>query len=81
MLIAQGLSKKYKDFIALDESTLDIDPLASNDMIRNKETDTHISAIKTGILIHSLKSDKITLNELEKLYLEIMKTKYHAANS
>lgn len=48
--------------------------MATHDLFRAKETGTHIGIMKEGHLIHSLKSDEIKLTELEKLYLETMKT-------
>lgn len=48
--------------------------MATHDLFRAKETGTHIGIMKSGVLIHSLRSDEIKLNELEKLYLETMKT-------
>jgi len=47
--------------------------MATHDLFRAKETGTHIGIMKAGVLIHSLRSDEIKLNELEKLYLETMK--------
>ena len=52
--------------------------MATHDLFRAKETGTHIGIMRAGVLIHSLKSDEIQLNELEKLYLETMKTDRHA---
>ena len=48
--------------------------MATHDLFRAKETGTHIGIMKAGSLIHSLRSDEIKLNELEKLYLDTMKT-------
>ena len=48
--------------------------MATHDLFRAKETGTHIGIMKSGLLIHSLRSDEIKLNELEKLYLETMKS-------
>jgi len=48
--------------------------MATHDLFRAKETGTHIGIMKAGVLIHSLKSEEIKLTELEKLYLETMKT-------
>ncbi len=53
--------------------------MATHDLFRAKETGTHIGIMKEGVLIHSLKSDEIKLNELEQLYLETMKTENHVA--
>lgn len=48
--------------------------MTTHDLFRAKETGTHIGIMKAGVLIHSLKSDEIKLNELEQLYLETMNT-------
>ena len=48
--------------------------MATHDLFRAKESGTHIGIMKSGKLIHSLKSEEVTLLELEKLYLETMKT-------
>ena len=90
---------KQADNLLLDEPTSGLDPQASNDfarllkdmrennvailmathdLFRAKETGTHIGIMKSGTLIHSLKSDEIKLNELEQLYLDTMKTDNHA---
>jgi hypothetical protein len=37
--------------------------------------------MKAGVLIHSLRSDEIKLNELEQLYLETMKTDNYAISN
>lgn len=47
--------------------------MATHDLFRAKESGTHIGIMKAGKLIHSIKSDEISLTELEKLYLETMK--------
>lgn len=52
--------------------------MATHDLFRAKESGTHIGIMKAGELVHSLKSEEITLNELEKLYLETMKTTLYA---
>ncbi len=52
--------------------------MATHDLFRAKESGTHIGIMKAGKLIHSLKSDEITLTELEHLYLETMKTENYA---
>lgn len=52
--------------------------MATHDLFRAKESGTHIGIMKSGRLIHSLKSDEITLTELEQLYLETMKSEIHA---
>ncbi len=51
--------------------------MATHDLFRAKESGTHIGIMKSGQLIHSLKSDEITLTELEHLYLETMKAESH----
>jgi len=51
--------------------------MATHDLFRAKESGTHIGIMKSGKLIHSLDSDEITLTELEKLYLETMRTEQH----
>ena len=55
--------------------------MATHDLFRAKETGTHIGIMKAGVLIHSLRSDEIKLNELEQLYLETMKTESHASSN
>ncbi|NJN28852.1 MAG: ABC transporter ATP-binding protein [Cyclobacteriaceae bacterium] len=55
--------------------------MATHDLFRAKESGTHIGIMKAGKLIHSLKSDDITTAELEKLYLETMKTESYATTS
>ncbi|MDN5202745.1 ABC transporter ATP-binding protein [Fulvivirgaceae bacterium BMA10] len=52
--------------------------MATHDLFRAKEGGTHIGIMKAGKLIHSLKSEEITLQELEHLYLETMKAENHA---
>lgn len=51
--------------------------MATHDLFRAKESGTHIGIMKDGLLLHSLKSDQITLLELEQLYLETMKSEGH----
>ena len=51
--------------------------MATHDLFRAKESGTHIGIMKSGKLVHSLKSDEIKLQELEQLYLETMKAKAH----
>lgn len=48
--------------------------MATHDLFRAKESGTHIGIMKAGELVHSLASDEITLQELEKLYLDTMKS-------
>lgn len=55
--------------------------MATHDLFRAKETGTHIGIMKAGKLMHTMKSDEITLIELEQLYLETMKTESHAEAS
>ncbi|MEM8893902.1 MAG: ABC transporter ATP-binding protein [Bacteroidota bacterium] len=55
--------------------------MATHDLFRAKETGTHIGIMRSGKLMHTLKSDEVTLNELEKLYLETMNTTSHAEAS
>ena len=52
--------------------------MATHDLFRAKESGTHIGIMRSGELIHTLKSSDISLNELEKLYLETMKSTVHA---
>ena len=51
--------------------------MATHDLFRAKESGTHIGIMKSGRLVHSLKSDEISLSELENLYLETMKSDQH----
>lgn len=55
--------------------------MATHDLFRAKESGTHIGIMKAGQLIHSLKSDEISLTELEELYLETMQTEDYAEAS
>ena len=48
MLIAQGLTKKYGDLIALNESTSGLDPQASNEITLNELEKLHLKTMKTG---------------------------------
>ncbi len=52
--------------------------MATHDLFRAKETGTHIGIMKAGKLVHSLKSDEVTLTALEELYLETMRSENHA---
>ncbi|MCL4107783.1 UNVERIFIED_CONTAM: hypothetical protein GTU68_027168 [Idotea baltica] len=52
--------------------------MATHDLFRAKESGTHIGIMKAGELVHSLASDEITLQELEKLYLDTMKSTSNA---
>lgn len=47
--------------------------MATHDLFRAKESGTHIGIMKSGQLIHTLKSEEITLRDLEELYLTTMK--------
>jgi ABC-2 type transport system ATP-binding protein len=51
--------------------------MATHDLFRAKESGTHIGIMRSGKLIHSLRSEEISLSELEKLYLDTMKTESH----
>lgn len=55
--------------------------MATHDLFRAKETGTHVGIMKAGKLIHNMKSDEISLIELEKLYLETMKFDSYAEAS
>ena len=55
--------------------------MATHDLFRAKESGTHIGIMRSGRLVHSLKSDEITLSELEHLYLETMQTENHVEAS
>lgn len=55
--------------------------MATHDLFRAKETGTHIGIMRSGKLMHTMKSDEVTLNELEKLYLETMNTTSYAKAS
>lgn len=48
--------------------------MATHDLFRAKESGTHIGIMKSGELVHVLKSSEISLLELEELYLRTMKT-------
>ncbi len=52
--------------------------MATHDLFRAKESGTHIGIMRSGQLVHSLKSHDITLAELEQLYLETMRSDSHA---
>jgi ABC-2 type transport system ATP-binding protein len=51
--------------------------MATHDLFRAKESGTHIGIMRSGELIHSMKSDEISLTDLEHLYLETMKGDSH----
>lgn len=46
--------------------------MATHDIFRAKEIGTHIGIMKQGELKHSFSNDEISLQDLEKLYLETM---------
>ncbi|WP_462251320.1 ABC transporter ATP-binding protein [Ekhidna sp.] len=77
-----GLDPKASNDFALlleDMSKKNVSILmATHDLFRAKESGTHIGIMKAGQLVHSLKSDEISLPELEQLYLETMKIEDHA---
>lgn len=52
--------------------------MATHDLFRAKESGTHIGIMKAGQLIHRIKSEDVSLSELEQLYLETMKVGSHA---
>lgn len=52
--------------------------MATHDLFRAKDSGTHIGIMKSGELIHQLKSEDISLIELEKLYINTMKSGSHA---
>ncbi len=68
------------DFAELLEDLRDNDVailMATHDLFRAKESGTHIGIMRSGQLVHSLKSHDITLAELEQLYLETMRSDSH----
>ncbi|MEJ7558134.1 MAG: ABC transporter ATP-binding protein [Pedobacter sp.] len=46
--------------------------MATHDLFRSKDTGTHIGIMKQGNLLESFRSDDISFEELEKLYLQHM---------
>lgn len=52
--------------------------MATHDLFRARESGTHIGIMRAGELVHSIKSEDISLNELEKLYLDTMKSTVYA---
>ncbi|MEL7159421.1 MAG: ABC transporter ATP-binding protein [Bacteroidota bacterium] len=44
--------------------------MATHDLFRAKETGTHVGIMRAGVLVHTLATDDIKLNDLERLYLE-----------
>ena len=55
--------------------------MTTHDLFRAKDIGTHIGIMKSGQLIHELKSDEISLLELEQLYLETMKSEDYVDTS
>ena len=55
--------------------------MTTHDLFRAKDIGTHIGIMKSGKLIHTLKSDEISLSELEQLYLETMKSEPYVDTS
>lgn len=56
--------------------------MASHDIFRVREVCHRIGALKTGTLVKELRSEKVSTDELEKLYLAFMQKKvYHEANN
>ena len=49
--------------------------MATHDIFRAKEIGTHIGIMKQGKLKHYFSSEDISLQDLEKLYLETMTLK------
>ncbi|MEO0732850.1 MAG: ABC transporter ATP-binding protein [Bacteroidota bacterium] len=47
--------------------------MATHDLFRAKETGTHIGIMRAGVLVHTLATEEIKLNELERLYLETVR--------
>jgi ABC-2 type transport system ATP-binding protein len=47
--------------------------MASHDIFRVREVCNRIGILKKGELVKELRSEDVTANELEKLYLEFMK--------
>jgi len=48
--------------------------MATHDLFRAKETGTHIGIMRAGVLVHTVATNQIKLNELEQLYLETVRT-------
>lgn len=48
--------------------------MATHDLFRAKETGTHIGIMRAGVLVHTLATKDISLNELERLYLDTFRT-------
>lgn len=48
--------------------------MATHDLFRAKETGTHIGIMRAGVLVHTVATKDISLNDLERLYLETVRT-------
>lgn len=48
--------------------------MATHDLFRAKETGTHVGIMRSGILVHTIATKDIKLNDLERLYLETVRT-------
>lgn len=48
--------------------------MATHDLFRAKETGTHIGIMRAGVLVHTVATKDISLNDLEHLYLETVRT-------
>jgi ABC-2 type transport system ATP-binding protein len=46
--------------------------MASHDIFRVREVCNRIGILKKGILVKELRSEEVTANELEQLYLQFM---------
>ncbi len=46
--------------------------MATHDLFRAKDTGTHIGIMKEGVLIEQFKSEDVSFQDLEKLYLQLM---------
>ena len=47
--------------------------MATHDLFRARETGTHIGIMRAGELVHTVAADRISLHELERLYLETVR--------
>ncbi len=47
--------------------------MATHDLFRARETGTHIGIMRAGELVHTVAADRISLHELEQLYLETVR--------
>tara|TARA_B100000497_G_C7510688_1_gene311112 strand:+ start:56 stop:757 length:702 start_codon:yes stop_codon:yes gene_type:complete len=68
--------KASNDFTQLllklkDEGTAIL--MTTHDLFRAKETATHFGIMKEGSLVHTMKSNEVTLKQLENLYVETMR--------